>query len=69
MRGIVGFDLLRLDGYMAMETEELDGKLYVDTIIIDPVIEKCGCEEPDVVKHGKRVVQCCPTCVRSAGDG
>lgn len=56
MRGIVGFDLLRLDGYMAMETEELDGKLYVDTIITDPVIEKCDCDEPDVVKHGKRVV-------------
>ncbi len=42
MRGIVGFDLLRLDGYLAMETEELDGKLYVDTIITDPVVEQCG---------------------------
>lgn len=56
MRGIVGFDLLRLDGYMAMENEEVDGKLFVEAVLLDPVIERCGCDEPDVVKHGKRVV-------------
>lgn len=56
MKGIIGFDLLRLDGYMAMQTEELDGKLYVDAILTNPIIERCNCDAPDVVKHGKRIV-------------
>jgi transposase len=56
MTGTIGFDLLRLDGYMAMQTEEVDGKLYVDAILTEPRVERCRCEEPDVVKHGKRVV-------------
>ena len=56
MKGTIRFDLLRLDGYSAWQTEEVDGKLYVDAILHDPVVQRCGCDEPDVVKHGTRVV-------------
>ncbi len=28
MKGIIGYDLLRLDGYMAWQTEEVDGTVY-----------------------------------------
>lgn len=56
MKGIIGYDLLRLDGYMAWQTEDVDGKLYVDATLTDPKVERCRCEEPDVVKHGTRVV-------------
>lgn len=56
MLGIIGFDLLRLDGYMATQVEELDGKLYVDTQALSPEQPRCDCDAPDVVKHGKRVV-------------
>ncbi len=56
MKGIIGYDLLRLDGYMAWQTEEVDGKLYVDATLNDPKVQRCGCAEPDVVKHGTRVV-------------
>lgn len=56
MKGLISFDLLRLDGYMAMEVEELEGKLYVDTQALKPEVPRCHCDAPDVVKHGKRIV-------------
>ncbi|MGV1823305.1 ISL3 family transposase [Agrobacterium vitis] len=56
MKGLISFDLLRLDGYMAMEVEELEGRLYVDTQALKPEKPRCACDAPDVVKHGKRVV-------------
>jgi transposase len=52
-----GFDLLRLDGFMSMEIEEIDGKLYVDVVPSVFTHEPtCECDDPDVVKHGTRVV-------------
>lgn len=56
MKGIISFDLLRLDDYFGMGIEEIDGKLYVETVANHPVVPSCKCAAPDVVKHGKRVV-------------
>lgn len=52
----IGFGLLRMDDYYAVTYEEVDGRLFVDTVLLDPVVERCGCGDPDVVKHGTRVV-------------
>lgn len=49
-------DTLRLDGFMATGVEEVDGKLYIDVAVLDPQVPVCGCDAPDVVKHGTRVV-------------
>lgn len=51
-----GWDLLRLEGYYSASLEEIDGVLYVDATLLDPVVPICGCVDHDVVKHGKRKV-------------
>lgn len=53
---MIGWDLLRLEGYYSTATEEIDGVLYVGAELVDPAVPACACEAPDVVKHGKRVV-------------
>lgn len=53
---MIGWDLLRLEGFYSAGLEEIDGVLYVDAVLTDPVVPTCACESPDVVKHGKRVV-------------
>ena len=53
---MTGWDLLRLDGYYCAALEEIDGALYVDAALVEPAVPACTCEEPDVVKHGKRPV-------------
>lgn len=53
---MIGWDLLRLEGFYSTELEEKDGVLYVDAALTDPAVPACTCEAPDVVKHGKRVV-------------
>lgn len=50
------YDLLRLPGYLSIGMEEIDGKLYVDTVPLSPIGRRCDCPEADVVKHGTRVV-------------
>lgn len=54
--GVTSLDLLRLDGYWAFQVEEIDNVLYVDTQLRDAKVPACTCSAPDVVKHGKRIV-------------
>ncbi len=54
-QGTVG-DVLRLDGLLTLNVEELDGILYVDVVLLDPKMPVCNCDYPDIVKHGTRVV-------------
>lgn len=54
--GLMSFDLLRLEGYTALQIEEVDKKLYIDVVPDAPKVPTCTCDSPDVVKHGKRVV-------------
>lgn len=53
---MIEWDLLRLEGYASTTSEEIDGVLYVDAELTDVSVPACGCESPDVVKHGKMVV-------------
>lgn len=54
---MIGWDLLRLEGFFSAATEEVDGVLYVDAELVDPAVPACSCDSPDVVKHGKRLVK------------
>lgn len=54
---MIGWDLLRLEGYFSTSLEEVGGTLFVDVELDKPGVPACTCGEPDVVKHGKRKVQ------------
>ncbi len=54
---MIGWDLLRLDGFFSAASEEVDGSLIVEAKLVEPVIPTCNCADPKVVKHGRRAVQ------------
>lgn len=53
---MIGWDLLRLEGYVSMAAEEIDGVLYVDAELTDESAPDCGCANPTIKKHGPRTI-------------
>lgn len=52
------FDLLRMKGFRSIGGEDdKDGSIIVDVALSDPELPQCRCDEPDVVRHGKREVR------------
>lgn len=54
---MIGWDLLRLEGYSSSAIEEDGDALIVDATLVDEQAAPCGCDAPDVVKHGTRTVK------------
>lgn len=54
--GVIGWDLLRLEGYVSTSSEEIGGVLYVDAELLDAATPDCGCSNPTIKKHGPRTI-------------
>lgn len=55
--GVLGWDLLRLEGYVSTTSEEIDGELFVDADLVDVSVPACGCANPNIKKHGPRTIR------------